>query len=319
VTRRDFVRVHASLLGVQVLFGLWPVAGAAVLGRITPGALVGYRLLLGAPLLALAARLFSEKLPSLSDLGRLAMLGAFGIAINQLLFVEGLSRAGPVNASLSILLLPAITLVIAALLGHERANPVRWVGVALAFVGAGLLVHVERFDLGNRAAVGNMMLVANVASYAMFIVLARPVFERLGALRGIAWVFVFGGLEALPFTLGDVFRTEWSTLPLWAWGSLAFILFGATLATYILNAYALRRVESSVVAVYVYVQPIIASVASWLVLDVTPTLRTLIAGSIIVVGVAVSSEIPKLIAGKSSVAPPPELAKVSRPCRDKSD
>jgi drug/metabolite transporter (DMT)-like permease len=300
VTRRELVRVHASLLGVQVLFGLWPVAGAAVLGRITPGALVGYRLLLGAPLLALAARLFWEKLPSLPDLGRLAMLGAFGIAINQLLFVEGLARAGPVNASLAILLLPAMTLVIAALLGRERAAPMRWVGVLLAFLGAALLVHVERFDLGNRAAVGNMMLVANVASYAMFIVLARPVFERLGTLRGISWVFVFGGLEALPFTITDVFRTHWSTLPLWAWGSLAFILFGATLTTYILNAYALRRVESSVVAVYVYVQPIIASVASWLVLDVTPTSRTLVAGAIIVVGVALSSDIPKLLADKSS-------------------
>jgi drug/metabolite transporter (DMT)-like permease len=261
---------------------------------------VGYRLLLGAPLLALAARLFTQKPPALADLGRLAMLGAFGIAINQLLFVEGLSRAGPVNASLSILLLPALTLVIAALSGRERATGMRWAGVALAFLGAALLVHVERFDLGNRAAVGNMMLIANVVSYALFIVLARPVFERLGALRGIAWVFVFGSLEALPFTLGEVVRARWSTLPLWAWASLAFILFGATLATYLLNAYALRRVESSVVAVYVYVQPIIASVASWLVLDVTPTLRTLVAGSIIVVGVALSSVIPNLLVRKSS-------------------
>jgi drug/metabolite transporter (DMT)-like permease len=298
VTRRDLVRVHASLLAVQVLFGLWPVAGAAVLDRISPGALVGYRLLLGAPLLALAARLFSEKLPSLPDLGRLAVLGAFGIAINQVLFVEGLARAGPVNASLSILLLPATTLVIAAILGHERAAPRRWVGVALAFVGAGLLVHVERFDFGNRAAVGNLMLIGNVGAYATFIVLARPVFERLGALRGIAWVFVLGGMEALPFTLGDVFRTPWGSLPLWAFGSLAFILFGATLATYVLNAYALRRVESSVVAVYVYVQPIIASVASWFFLEIAPTRRTLVAGAIIVVGVALSADLPRLFVSR---------------------
>jgi drug/metabolite transporter (DMT)-like permease len=295
VKRQDLTRVHGALLAVQVLFGLWPVAGAAVLDRISPGALVGFRLFLGAPLLALSARLFWQKPPPVGDLFRLALLGAFGIAINQLLFVEGLFRAGPVNASLSILLLPALTLVIAGVAGLERANGMRWLGVALAFVGAGLLLHLERFDLGDRAIVGNLMLIGNIASYAVFIVLARPMVARLGTLSTIAWVFLFGTLEAAPFTVEPVMATSWSTLPLWAWGSLAFILFGATLGTYLLNAYALKRVESSVVAVYVYIQPIIASVASWLVLGIVPTLRTVVAGAVIVVGVALSADIPRLL------------------------
>ncbi len=287
-------RVHGALLLVQVLFGLWPVAGAAVLGRLSPGALVGFRLLLGAPLLALAAKLFFERPPALADLARLALLALFGITINQLLFVEGLFRAGPVNASISILLLPALTLVFAAIAGMERANGRRIAGVALAFLGAAVMLRVERFDLRDRATVGNLMLIGNIASYALFIVLARPVLARLGSIRTIAWVFVFGAFEALPFTLPEVLRSNWSSLPLWAWGSLAFILIGATLGTYLLNAYALRRVESSVVAVYVYIQPLIASLASWLVLRIAPTARTALAGVIIVLGVALSADVLEL-------------------------
>jgi len=288
------LRVHAALLLVQILFGLWPVAGAAVLQVMSPPALIGFRLLLGAPLLALAAALPWQRPPALADLGRLALLGALGISINQLLFAEGLSRAGPVNASLSILLMPALTLVFTSIAGIERPTRTRLVGVALAFVGAALLLHVERFSFANRVAVGNLMLLGNVTAYSLYIVLARPILARLGSLRTMAWVFVFGAVEALPLTGPAVAEVSWLSLPAWVVGALSFVLLGATLATYLLNAYALKRVESSVVAVYVYVQPVIAVVSAWVLLGTVPTLRTAIAGIVIVIGVALSAELTAL-------------------------
>lgn len=276
---------------MQILFGLWPVAGSAVMRHMSPSALIGFRLMLGAPLLVLAAGLPWQKPPGLGDLGRLAVLGALGISVNQLLFAEGLLRAGPVNASLSILLMPALTLVITAALGIERPGRARLAGVALSFVGAALLLRVERFDLGDRATVGNLMLLGNVSAYSLYIVAARPVLARLGSLRTMAWVFLFGAIEAAPLTLPAMAGVSWLALPAWTHASLAFILLGATLATYLLNAYALRRVESSVVAVYVYVQPVIAVLAAWYFLRQAPSARTLVAGATIVVGVALSSDL----------------------------
>jgi drug/metabolite transporter (DMT)-like permease len=287
--------VHLALLLVQILFGLWPVAGAAVLTLMDPPALIGFRLMLGAPLLALVARLFTERPPARADLLRLAVLGGLGISINQLFFAEGLARAGPVNASLSILLLPAITLVIAVLARLERPRPLQLVGVVIAFAGAALLLKIERLDLRDRVVVGNLMLLANTTAYALYIVGARPVVTRLGTLRTMAWVFVFGAIEAAPLTVPAILRVHWLSLPPWAIGALAFILFGATLATYLLNAYALKRVESSTVAVYVYVQPVVASLAGWAFLRVLPTARTLIAGAVIVVGVALSTDLVRTL------------------------
>jgi drug/metabolite transporter (DMT)-like permease len=115
---------------------------------------------------------------------------------------------------------------------------------------------------------------------------------RLGSLRTMGWVFVFGAIEASPLTVPAVLGTHWLTLPAWALGSLAFILFGATLATYLLNAYALKRVESSLVAVYVYIQPVVAVAAAWW-LGTRPTLRTLLSAVVIVVGVALSTRRPR--------------------------
>lgn len=289
------LRVHGALLLVQILFGLWPVAGAALLQRMSPAALIGFRLLLGAPLLALAVGLPWRKPPGLRDLGWLALLGALGISINQLLFAEGLARAGPINASLSILLMPALTLGMTTIGGLEKPTAPRLAGMALAFVGAALLLGIERFHFGDRVAVGNLLLLGNVTAYSLYIVLARPVLGRLGSLVTMSWVFLFGALEAAPLTVPAVASVSWLALPGWAVGALAFILFGATLATYLLNAYALKRVESSVVAVYVYVQPVVAVLSSWYLLGTVPSLRTLLSGLVIVVGVALSADLPALM------------------------
>ncbi len=285
------LRVHLALLTVQILFGLWPVAGTAVFAHMSPAALVGMRLVLGAPLLALAAGLLFKRAPPPPELLRLAALAAVGISLNQLLFAEGLLRAGPINASLSILLVPAVSVAVATALGMEKLEVRRVVGVAVALVGAAVFLEVENFDLSSQRVLGNVLLVTNASLYALFLVLARPVIARLGSLTTIAWVFVFGAVEALPFTYGPMLRVPWLSLPGWVYGALLFILIGATLATYTLNAFALRRVESSVVAVYVYLQPVIASLAAYALFRERPTPRALVAGAVIVVGVTIAANV----------------------------
>jgi drug/metabolite transporter (DMT)-like permease len=280
-------RIHVALVTVQVLFALWPVAGASLLRYMTPAALVGIRLALGAPILALVARLHREKLPAVSELLRLAGLGALGISVNQLLFVGGLSRSGPVNASIAVLLIPPFTVGAAVLLRRERFVWFRALGVAVALVGGAMLVGAERFD-GSRL-VGNLMLVGNTASYGVYLVLARETVAKLGALRTVAWVMVLGGLEALPFTLAPTFAVDWAALPPEAWAAVAFVVLGPTVLTYLLNAWALGRAPSSLVAAYVYAQPPIAALASWWLLDILPGGRVVLAGAIIVVGLALAT------------------------------
>lgn len=288
------LRVHLALVLVQILFGLWPLAGALLFAHLPPAALIGFRLALGAPILALAAGLPWRPLPSRRDLALLALMAALGIGVNQLLFAEGLHRSDPVNASVSILLLPALTLAIATAFRQERPTPLRLVGVVIALAGGALLVHVERLDLGDRLLVGNLLLLGNVSAYAAFLVLARPVLQRVGALQGMAWAFVLGGIEALPFTLRPSLAVAWLDLPASAWATLAFVLVGPTLGTYALNAWALRRAQSSVVAAYTNLQPAIAVLSTWLVLGTVPSARTTLAALVIAVGVTLSSELYRL-------------------------
>jgi drug/metabolite transporter (DMT)-like permease len=282
-------RVHAALLSVQLLFGLWPVAGASLLQHMTGAALIGIRLALGAPLLVLLSGVYRERVPAWPDLARLAGLGALGVSINQLLFVGGLARSGPINATVAVLLVPPFATGAALLLGREKPGWQRLAGVGLALTGSAVLVGAERFDLTNIRLVGNAMLVGNTACYALYLVLARNTIAKLGSLRTVTWVMVLGAVESLPFTLGPTLAVDWLAMPDGALGSIVFVVLGPTVGAYFLNAWALSRVDSSLVASYVYAQPPIAALASWWLLGVLPTGRVMLAGVIIVAGLALAA------------------------------
>lgn len=276
---------------MQLLFGLHPVAGAVALSKLSPSAIIGVRTLLGAPLLLLLARRWGQGSgwPNRRDLFALAGLGLLGVTVNQLLFTEGLHRAGPVNAAVLVVTIPVLTLLVAIVLGRESLSLGRVVGVALALTGAAIVTRLERFDLSSQVALGDLMLLGNSLSYATYLVLARPLMAKLGAAWCVAWVFVFGAIAALPLTGPALLAAPWAELSWQVVLALAFILLGPTLGAYGLNAYALRTAEASVVAVYVSLQPFVGAVAAWALLGVQIDARTAVAGAVIVVGVLIAS------------------------------
>lgn len=285
-------RVHAALLAVQLLFGLHPVAGAVALRQLSPSAIIGVRTLLGAPLLLLLARLWGQGTgwPTRRELFALAGLGLLGVTVNQLLFTEGLHRAGPVNAAVLVVTIPVLTLLVAILLGRESLSLGRVFGVSLALIGAAIVTRLERFDFSSQVAIGDLMLLGNSLSYATYLVLARPLMAKLGAAWCVAWVFVFGAIGALPLTGPALLAAPWAELSWQVLLALAFILLGPTLGAYGLNAYALRTAEASVVAVYVALQPFVGALAAWVLLGTQIDARTAIAGAVIVTGVLVASQ-----------------------------
>ena len=131
-------------------------------------------------------------------------------------------------------------------------------------------------------------ITGNTASYAAYLVLARPTAQAIGSSAMVTWVFAFGALEALPLTGPALLAADFGAIPTWGWASLAFIVLGATVGTYALNAYALARAESSLVAVYIYLQPLVSAAAAAFFLDQHLTGRTLLAGAIIGFGVYLS-------------------------------
>lgn len=277
--------VHAALIVVQVLFGLWPVVGKYAMAYLSPAALVGVRTLVGAPILLGLAGLVRAPRPTRQDLLPLAGLAFLGISLNQILYAEGLKRAGAVNAVVLTALIPVITLLVGMALGRESPPWSRRLGILVACLGVWILVGAERFELRSDRTLGNLLILSNTTSYALYLVLARPTIARLGPIGSIGWIFLFGALEALPFTGPALWAVPWAEVPSRGWWALGFIILGPTVATYFLNAYALRFAPSSLVATYIGLQPLVGALGAVVFLGDAPSLRTAVAAVVIVAGV----------------------------------
>lgn len=294
-----------ALLIVQVLFGLLPVAGAAALKTLTPAAMIGVRTLAATPLLfAWAAHSHRDLRIGRADVLRLAGLAFLGVSVNQLLFAEGVRRAGPVHAAVLVVCIPALTLLVAVLLRLERATVPRVVGIGIAVLGMAGVVRIERLDVSSDSAIGDLCLLGNALAYAIYLVLVRRVVARVPASTVTAWVFLFGALGALPWTLPGMIATDWSGVGWGTWAIVGFIILGPTCGAYALNAYALRTVDASLVAVFIALQPFIGALAAWTLLGAEITLRTVLSGLLLVAGVLVASRPVRERGGVAGATPP---------------
>ena len=254
---------HLALLAVQLLFSTLPIAAKYyVLPYVPPAGLVLLRTVGGAVVLAAVARARGWRpVDDRRDLGRLALYAALGVAINQLLFIEGLSRTTAVNAQVIGTTIPAFTLMFGVLLGVDRLGPARIVGIVLAAAGAIYLVGPDRIQLSPETTAGNAMIASNALAYSLYLVLAKPILKRYDSITVITWVFAFGALFVAPFGAGSLATSgALRTMPASAWAGVAFIVLLPTVGSYWLNAWALGRSAPSVVAAYVYLQPLLTGV-----------------------------------------------------------
>lgn len=280
--------VHAVLLFVQACFGLMHVVAKGVLDHLEPLQLAALRALSAAPLLLWMAWIKDRVVPSRRELPVLAGLGVLGIFLNQVLFVIGLSHTTASNAAILMSSIPAFALAVGAVLGIERIGPHRLVAVLLAVAGCVVLLDPTSFSIAQDTTLGNLLILLNCLSFAAFLVLQRPILQRLPWRTVIAWSFLFGTLGILVVSLPALSRLVPTSVPGSAWGGLAYIVLFPTFLGYALATWAVRRSSPSLVAIYTTAQPAIAAIAAVMFLNETIGLNQAIGFVLITSGVIVA-------------------------------
>jgi drug/metabolite transporter (DMT)-like permease len=172
-------------------------------------------------------------------------------------------------------------------MGHDRASWRHILGIALAAAGVVYLVDPFRATFSAETTLGNLLIVINSLSYGAYIALSRDLVKRYGALNVITWLFVMGTVVTLPITIYSWSAVQIELMPLNAWLTLIYIVLVPTVGAYYLNAWALMRVTPGVVAIYIYLQPLLAFGLAPLVLGESLNSRTIVACGLIFAGVAV--------------------------------
>jgi len=272
------VAVHLALLAVQVFFASLSIVAKRVMVDLPPFALVAIRATSAAALLWVVALARGRWRIPLGDVARLAGLAVLGIAANQLLFLAGLARTTATMALVLGTTIPVFTAGLAILLRREHASARRLGGIALGVVGA--LIAIGVGDLDGRSVTGDLLILINSLCYAAYLVLGRGILQRHPSLLVTTWVLGFGALLVAPFGAADAIAAA-PHLDAATWAGIAWIVLAATIATYALNAWALARAPASLVATYIYVQPIVGALLAALFLGERPTPATLAGAALI--------------------------------------
>ena len=296
----DKAKHPLTLLVVQLLFGLFPVAAKKAFEQFDPFPVLGLRLG-GAAFLLLVLHLVLVRhaIPMRTEWRRVLLLAMLGVVLNMGLFIVGVDLTTAVNAVLVITSIPVFTYALAVLLGRETLGPWRAAGIAIALLGVLYLIGAS-YQVSPRGALGDLLVLLNCLCYSAFLVLARPMAQKYDPLSLVTWMIVIGAAVFVPIGLLTGMRGQLGEASgeglLW----VGYIVVGATVLTYALNTKVLRHVPASTVAIFSYVQPIFTAVAAYVVLGATLQWRILPAAALVFLGVwLVARTQPKVLEGQT--------------------
>ena len=283
----NLFRAHLALIAANLIYGVnYGIAKQVMPDYLSPFALVFARIS-GACLLFWALSLF---LPGQSierkDVPRLLVATVFGVAVNQSLFLNGLNITSPIDAAIIMTATPILVLVVARLLIREPITIFKIFGIIAGGTGAILLI-LYRGDISfsNNHMIGNSIIVANATSYALYLVIVKPLINKYHPVVLMRWVFLFGLLLVSGPGLPAFLRVNWESLPLDILLSVLFVVVGTTFLAYLLNMYSLKHVKPITVSIYIYSQPVIASIVALILgQDVITTVK-IVAALLVFTGV----------------------------------
>lgn len=218
--------------------------------------------------------------------------GIFGIAINQLFFFAGLNLTSPLNASIFMISTPLLVTLFTTLQHKGKLQRKQFAGLCLGFCGALLLLLTSgrnHSSYGNWK--GDLLVLLNAASYAYFLVITQPLMIKYHPMTVMKWVFLIGLIPVTFVGMSEFLAIRWETFSDHIWISVIFVVFAVTILAYSFNLTAMRLISPTVVASYIYLQPLLTALFAVLWGKDILSFQKVISGLLVIAGVyMVSSE-----------------------------
>lgn len=223
------------------------------------------------------------------DLIKLVVCGLCGVGINQYLFVIGLKYTSPIDASIISTTVPIFVLLLAAIILKEAITMKTSVGVIIGLSGGLLLVLSSASISSNSGCImGDLLQVINCLLYSVYLVMSKQLSSRYSSVTMMKWMFLFSSLIMAPLCIEyvpDVPTFHAETFCFVQFDGIIYLLLGATYIPFMLIPMSLKRIRPTVVSMYIYLQPIIASFAAITMGQDTFSLLKLISALLVFVGV----------------------------------
>ena len=269
-------------IGITIL--LWASSFAAVrasLQAFTPGHIALFRFLIASILLAVSALITHTKLPALRDIPVIFLLGFLGVFAFHTAQNYGQVTVTAGSAGMIISSVPIFTAILATIFLGEKLKLWGWLSIFISFLGVSLIALGEREGVKFDFGVIFLLLAAIVA--AIYFVLQKPYLIRYTALQLVTYMIWAGTLLLLVFTPGLI--EEVVNAPIEATIAAIYLGIFPSAVAYVTWSYALSRAPATIVASFLYLQPVFAVIIAWIWLNEIPALISMIGGVVTILGV----------------------------------
>ncbi|MDP4636589.1 MAG: DMT family transporter [Crocinitomicaceae bacterium] len=264
--KQKTLQAHLALFIVNVLYGASHVLAKGVMpDYLTPSVFILFRVAGATLLFWLVLSLTNSKPIERKDFPLIALCGLFGVAINQLFFFHGLNLSSAINSGIIMALNPIMVVILSFFLFKERLTSLKITGITLGAVGA-ILLTLKASSHVSDSRLGDLFLFLNALSYAIYLVLAKPLMKKYSPIQVITWVFTFGLIFVLLFppTLSQLSQTNFQRISTEIWWKIAYVVIGVTFFTYLLTIFGLKYLSATVSSAYIYTQPVMVMLFTFL-------------------------------------------------------
>ena len=289
----DELKGHLSIGAAYTIFGLNVVLCKDIANAqaVAPIVLFTLRALGASALFWLASLFLPKERVERKDLPRIAAASLLGLFGPQVTFLIGITMSTSIDTAILGTLGPVFTMLFAFFFLGEPITGKKAGGVAVSLVGVLFLIFNSVHAGGASATtpMGFVMLLLNSLTFSLYLGIFRPLIAKYSVVAFMKWSFLFSLVLSLPFSFRGLISTDFAAVPVQVRWEIAYLIVFATVIAYYLIPYGQRYLRPTLVSMYNYLSPMVATVVSiWTGLDVL-TWQKVLAAALIVGGVILVS------------------------------
>ncbi len=294
--KKDIILGHIAMLLANLMWGLITPIGKDALNSldIAPITLSGVRVI-GTAMLFWIATLFlakskikKEKIDK-KDWLSIAIAALLITFLNQMFIIFGVSLTSPIDATIMLSTTPFFTLILVWLIWRIKHSWGKIIGVAIGFLGMLIFFLVGKPNTAMNVSnpiLGDILCILSQVCGAIYIVRFAYLTKKYSPFTLMKWMFSISALLMIIVSGYSIVHTAWNTIPSYViYETLGIIVFG-TFLPFLLLPVGQRSLMPTSIAMYDYLQPIVATLFSIIIGIAVINTHTIVGACLIFIGIA---------------------------------
>lgn len=257
------VQGHIFALTANILWGLMAPIGKSALMEFSALSVTTFRMVGAAACFWLLSAFCKYEHVDHRDMLKIFFASLFALVFNQGVYIFGLSMTSPIDASIVTTTLPIVTMIIAAIYLKEPITNLKVLGIFVGAMGAlTLILSSQTAGSGNGSIIGDLLCLVAQISFSIYLTVFKGLSQKYSPITLNKWMFIYASMCYIPFSYQDVAGIQWAEGSTPAYVQIGYVVIGGSFLAYIFIMTAQRLLRPTVVSMYNYMQPIVASIAA---------------------------------------------------------